>query len=200
MTVPNIISAVRILLIPVFSYCFLAEQYLISGFILAFSGLSDLVDGYIARHFNQESDIGKLLDPVADKLTLAAVLACMWVKLHDKFFFVTPIFAVMFLKEVIMAIGGIVLVRKGRAIVKAQWWGKVATVGFYVLMTATIVVYALCDESVKAPIIANLTISAAALTVFALVRYFVIGVRSLKGETFDESQIVDMGKIGKKQV
>lgn len=68
-TVPNLLSFLRILMVPAFAVLFLRGEYIWSIVILALSGLSDFFDGKIARKFNQVSALGKVLDPVADKLT-----------------------------------------------------------------------------------------------------------------------------------
>lgn len=69
MTIPNLLSVIRIILIPVFLVLFLKGSYLAAVIVLGISGLTDLFDGKIARAFNQVSNLGKLLDPIADKLT-----------------------------------------------------------------------------------------------------------------------------------
>ena len=83
MNVPNALSTMRIVLIPFFLYTYLTaqheSQYVAAAVILAVSGLTDTVDGWIARHFNMITQLGKILDPVADKLTLAAVVAALLV-------------------------------------------------------------------------------------------------------------------------
>ena len=73
LTIPNILSFFRILLITPFMILFLNGQYVWAAVMIIISGLTDCVDGFIARHFNQVSNFGKILDPVADKLTLLAV-------------------------------------------------------------------------------------------------------------------------------
>ena len=84
MNVPNALSTMRIVLIPFFLYTYLTaqheSQYVAAAVILAVSGLTDTVDGWIARHFNMITQLGKILDPVADKLTLAAVVAALWIQ------------------------------------------------------------------------------------------------------------------------
>ena len=77
LTIPNLLSLFRLCLIPVFMWLYCVEKnYLWTGIILIISGLTDTVDGFVARHFNMISDLGKILDPVADKLTQAAMLFC----------------------------------------------------------------------------------------------------------------------------
>ena len=72
-TIPNIISFIRILLIPVFGVLFYKGELLWALLILAFSGLTDFFDGKLARKLNQVSELGKMLDPIADKLTQATI-------------------------------------------------------------------------------------------------------------------------------
>ncbi|MBO7690301.1 MAG: CDP-alcohol phosphatidyltransferase family protein, partial [Clostridia bacterium] len=69
LTIPNLLSAIRILLIPVFLVLFLKGHYVAAVIVLVINGLTDTYDGKIARKFNQVSNLGKLLDPIADKLT-----------------------------------------------------------------------------------------------------------------------------------
>ena len=73
LTIPNILSFLRILLITPFMILFLNGNYVWASLMIIISGLTDCVDGFIARKFNQVSEFGKILDPVADKLTLLAV-------------------------------------------------------------------------------------------------------------------------------
>ena len=76
-TVPNLITYVRFLLVPPFIYFFLEENYIMAGVMIGLSGLSDCFDGFFARRLNQVTSLGKILDPIADKVTLIAVAVCM---------------------------------------------------------------------------------------------------------------------------
>ncbi len=202
MTIPNAMSFFRILLIPVFCVVFLidmdntAKQYMWAGIILVLSGATDLFDGYIARKLNQVTDLGKLLDPVADKLTLAAVLVCVWVKFKNSYWFITPLFAAMLAKEVIMIVGGLVLMKLGKKMVKAQWWGKVATAAFYVLMTAAVLIMGAENLPEKENIVAGLITASAVIMIIALMFYIVLGIKILKGKGPEgEDQVVHVDKI-----
>ncbi len=202
MTIPNAMSIFRILLIPVFCVVFLMDmenthrQYMIAGIILVLSGATDLFDGYVARKLNQVTDLGKLLDPVADKLTLAAVLVCVWIKFRNSYWFITPLFAAMLAKEVIMVIGGIVLMKLGRKMVKAQWWGKVATAAFYLFMTAAVVVIGAEGVPHKSAIVAGLITASAVIMIIALIFYVILGIKILNGKGPEgEDQVVDVSKI-----
>ena len=80
-TLPNVLSFFRILLIPVIIWLYLVKDNSIwAGYVLILSGLTDVLDDFIARRFNVASDLGKVLDPVADKLTQAAMLICLSIR------------------------------------------------------------------------------------------------------------------------
>ena len=78
LTIPNLLSCLRLALIPCFVWAYLVnEDPRMTVLLLLISGLSDVADGLIARHFNMVSNLGKVLDPLADKLTQAAMLVCL---------------------------------------------------------------------------------------------------------------------------
>lgn len=137
-TIPNILSIIRLILVPVFVLFYLnassIQDYRIAGAIILFSGITDLVDGIIARKFNQITDIGKLLDPVADKVTQAAIIFCLMVRIKYMW-----IIVVLFLvKEFSMLVWNIVLIKKNKKLDGALWYGKVSTAVFYACMTILI--------------------------------------------------------------
>ena len=82
-TIPNMLTTLRILLVPAFIWAYLRRPGGLPVLILAISALTDLLDGKIARRFNQVSDLGKLLDPIADKLTQGAMLGCLLTRYHQ---------------------------------------------------------------------------------------------------------------------
>lgn len=126
-TIPNILTYLRIILIIPFVYFFLSEKYIFSAICIAVSGLTDCFDGMIARKFNQVTSLGKILDPIADKATLFAVVICMVVYVPA----VLPVLVVLLLKDIIMLLGGIDLINKGITPPAAKWYGKVGTIVFY---------------------------------------------------------------------
>lgn len=134
-TIPNLLSVLRILVIAPFAYFFLNGQLLLAVLFLAFSGLSDMFDGMIARKFNQITELGKMLDPLADKLTQGTIAICLAVK-HP---LLIPILLIFVLKELGMLIGGCILLKKKKRPCAAQWYGKVATVMFYTSAVAIVV-------------------------------------------------------------
>ena len=143
-TIPNLLSVIRILLIPVFAYLFYNDEKIWAVVILALSGLSDTFDGQIARKFNQISDLGKVLDPVADKLTQITIAVMLLIDFKSA---QNPIinalgwvFLVFLIKEAGMIVGGLIMLLLNIRPGAAEFWGKAATVVFYVGMVIIIAV------------------------------------------------------------
>ena len=130
-TIPNMMSFFRILLIPgiVVVYCRFEEFLLATGLVII-SGVTDILDGKIARKFNMISDFGKILDPIADKLTQAAIA----LSLQFRFPHMLWMFVLMFVKELVMSITGALSVKYTGDVYGANWHGKVTTVLLYVVM------------------------------------------------------------------
>lgn len=138
-TIPNVLSLVRIVLLPVFAVLYLKSDtnpsfFWWAGGILVLSGLTDLFDGVIARRFNQISDAGKLLDPLADKLTQLTVLVCLATQYVELMWLMVVCLA----KEVAQVIGGLLLLHRGDTVRASQWFGKVSTFVFYGSMAAIV--------------------------------------------------------------
>ena len=130
-TVPNVISMFRLVLIPVFVWVYIgARNNLLTVILLAVSGLSDVLDGLIARKFNMVSDLGKALDPVADKLTQIAMLFCLVFRYR---YMLIPLL-LLTVKEIIAGTTGIAVIRATNEVRSAEWHGKVATFSLYVMM------------------------------------------------------------------
>lgn len=131
LTIPNILSAFRLLLIPVivWLYCVRGAYHWALG-VLVLSGLTDIADGYIARHFHMTSDLGKMLDPIADKLTQAATLLCLGTKFPVMFLLA----AVLAVKEAITGAMALAANRKTGQVKGAVWHGKLTTVLLYLTM------------------------------------------------------------------
>lgn len=141
-TIPNLLSVIRILLIPVFAVLFYKQEYGWAILTLVLSGLSDFFDGKIARKFNQISALGKMLDPVADKLTqvtLAVLLFISFNKAQDETLKAFSwVFLVFIVKEIVMVVGGAVMLACGIRPGAAEIYGKVATFAFYAIMILVI--------------------------------------------------------------
>ena len=131
LTIPNMLSFFRLCLIPVFMWLYCVEKnYIWTGIILIVSGLTDTVDGFVARHFNMVSDLGKILDPIADKMTQGshAVLPA-----HPVSLMILPL-GLMVLKEFFMGVTGLLVIQKTRKVFGAEWHGKVSTWLLYIMM------------------------------------------------------------------
>lgn len=127
-TIPNMLSLFRLILIPVYVAIYLNAtapmDYYIAGGILAVSCLTDLVDGQIARRFNMITNLGKFLDPLADKLTQFALILCLAMRYQ----FLWYVVALFFVKESFQLVaGGCRLLRKGIMLKGALISGKICT-------------------------------------------------------------------------
>lgn len=135
MNIPNALSLVRIALLPVFVVLYFKSnenpQLLYWSFgVLLLSGVTDSLDGIIARRFNQITDLGKLLDPIADKLTQVTVV----ISLAFRYSEIISLVIICLVKELCQAVGGLILLRRGIKIRGAKWYGKVSTSTFYGVM------------------------------------------------------------------
>ncbi|NLK28901.1 MAG: CDP-alcohol phosphatidyltransferase family protein [Clostridiales bacterium] len=130
-TIPNILCYIRFALIPVFVVMYIKaqepKQYLQAAAVVLASGLTDFFDGYIARHFNMITDLGKLIDPLADKLTQAALIFVLLLKVRWMFLLLI-LFVIM---QLFMLIAGILMLKKGKKLNGAKWFGKISTTVFY---------------------------------------------------------------------
>lgn len=174
LTIPNALSAFRLCLIPLFIWLYCVKQeYIWTGCVLMLSGLTDLVDGFIARRFQMISNLGKILDPVADKLTQGAMLLCLI--FHFPFMLVPLILLV--LKEIFMGATGILVIRKTGAVYGAKWHGKVATCLLYAMMILHVIWY-----NIPA-VVSNLLIgSCIAVMVLSLILYGTANIKTLRKE------------------
>lgn len=135
LTVPNVLSMLRIVMIPVIVWLYAVEKnYGWAGGLLILSGVTDVVDGFIARRFRMISDLGKVLDPIADKLTQATMLACLLMRFP---LMALPL-AMMVLKETFMSVTGLLVIRRTGVVISADWHGKAATVLLYATMVVHI--------------------------------------------------------------
>lgn len=130
-TIPNILSFFRLLLIPVILWLYIVKKDPVwITVVLALSGITDIVDGIIARKCHMISDFGKAFDPVADKLTQIAMLFC----LVNRFKWMLLPLCVMIVKEVTAGILGLVVIRKTGNVDGSVWHGKATTVSLYSMM------------------------------------------------------------------
>lgn len=137
-TIPNFLSLFRLVLIPVYIRLYLNArepmEFVLAGSILAVSCLTDLVDGRIARKYNMISTLGKILDPVADKLTQFTLTLC----LAMRYPVLKPVLALFVVKEVFQGVVGLVHLCKGKMLPGALMAGKICTTVLFVSLTTLV--------------------------------------------------------------
>ena len=141
-TIPNWLSYIRIALIPVFAVLFYKGYVGWAMLVLGLSGLSDFFDGKIARKFNQVSDLGKIIDPVADKLTQITIAIMFYIEFRTSSEELIKTFSWVFLifviKEFVMVFFGGLMLAMGLRPAAAEIYGKAATMVFYLVMIAIV--------------------------------------------------------------
>lgn len=130
--IPNALTILRFILIPFIIVYIVQDKYIEASIFLTISGLTDVLDGIIARKFNFITNFGKLIDPLADKTTQISILVA--IALKD----IIPmwILVIVFLKEFIMVAGASFLYGK-ELVVSSRWYGKLATVLFYLAIVSS---------------------------------------------------------------
>ena len=124
-TIPNVLTIIRIILIPVFVVLFFKGEKIAALCVFCAASLTDMLDGYLARKLNQITDFGKLFDPLADKLMVLTAMVC------QTFWGPLPLVAVIIvaLKELVMVLGGVFMLSRD-VVVYSNYFGKAAQVGF----------------------------------------------------------------------
>lgn len=134
MTIPNLISAFRILLVPIFLVFIINDRFLAGLIVFVLAGLSDAADGMIARLFNQKSRLGSYLDPLADKCLLVSAFVCL-AAIH-----IIPLWlaVIVITRDILILLGSFILfLKNGADTVKPSVWGKATT--FFQLATVFLV-------------------------------------------------------------
>lgn len=162
--IPNILTIVRFILIPFIVYFAVKEQYIITTIILLISGITDILDGVIARKFHFITDFGKLMDPLADKATQVATLVVLVMQNIIPFW----ILVVVIIKEFIMVAGASFLYGK-ETVVFSKWYGKLSTVLFYIAIFSSLLIKYFNFPFDFANYIYYLAV---AVTIFSLIMYF----------------------------
>ena len=148
MTIPNMLSLFRLVLIPVYVVIYLNAtepvHYYIAGAILAVSCLTDMIDGKIARHFGMISTVGKILDPIADKATQFTLMVCLAIK-YPVLWIIAALF---FVKEWFQLIAGFIFLRKGKMLTGALMSGKICTTVLFLSLIVLVLVPNLSEDVV----------------------------------------------------
>ena len=189
--IPNILSVIRILLVFVFVFVLfgLNNTYL-ALLVFLVAGATDVVDGYLARRNNWITNLGKILDPVADKLMQCTVLVCLWIKDIVPWWFVVPFFA----KEILTLLLGFIVIRRRNVTIVSKWYGKAAVCLFY----ATIAISIICEEFLSAhPVIAIVIFIPAVVFALAALVAYIKHYSKLKKEKVNKGKLIN--KLRKEQ-
>lgn len=181
MNLPNILTLIRFIMVPFLGYYLYLENYKLSMIIFLLAGLTDILDGYIARKYNMVTKWGKFADPLADKLIQTMVLAMLTINEVIP----SPLLIVLVTKELLLGVGAIILYKKD-IVLSSNWYGKFATVIFYIAVVIIIIVsLGGIDLSIstfmKNKIINILVVVAVGCKLFALGMYTKSFIGILKG-------------------
>ena len=184
--IPNILSAIRILLVAVFVYMsfYVSDSAALIIFLLA--GATDVLDGYLARRNNWITDLGKILDPFADKLMQCTVLVVLYIKHIIPMWFVIPFFA----KELFTLIIGLVVIRRRSVVVVSKWYGKLAVCLFYLTIVVSVVFAEQIVGTLKLVVFLPAVI-VATVTIIAYVKHYSV--------LRDKNNVKNENKINRRQ-
>lgn len=172
LTIPNLLSLFRLLLIPCILYAYCAKDlYYLTIILVIISGLTDIVDGFIARKFNQVSDFGKVLDPLADKLTQGTLIICLAFR-YKLMFLLIIVFGI---KELIMLIMGIIFFKNKEEVNSSKWHGKAATVFLYIALSVLVLF-----PNIPLTIVNTIIVLATAFIINSLILYLIFYIKNLK--------------------
>lgn len=174
-SIPNLMGYFRIILIPVILWKYLTADsmadYQMAAVIMGISGITDFLDGFVARKFNMVTQLGKIIDPVADKLTQLAIVSALSVRFH---WFIAVV-CILIVKEGFMAVMGYILMKRGKMLNGAQWFGKIATAFLYVVMFALILI-----TDIKMSTANTLIVICAVLLMISFILYIPVYKKILK--------------------
>ena len=186
-TIPNMLSLFRLLLIPVYVVIYLNAEtdvdYYIAGGILAVSCLTDMIDGQIARHFNMISVIGKILDPLADKITQFTLIVCLAVEYPV----LIPLMILFFIKEVFQLIAGFFTLRKGQMLTGALITGKICTAVLFISLIVLVMFPDIAPDAVNVIMLIDSILLLISFVHYAIT-YFTHGKMIQKLETTENEE------------
>ena len=172
-SIPNILSYFRMLLIPLFIVLYVQEDFTEALITLAASGLSDILDGRIARKYDMVTDLGKVLDPVADKLTQCAMMLCVAMRYPAMWW----LLGLHVVKETVMLIMGWYVLKRTDTVNSAIWAGKLCTGVIYAVMMLHVIL-----PHLPQPVSVGCTVGCAGLIVLSLIVYTARYVKILGGK------------------
>ncbi len=165
LNIPNTLSFIRLLLVPVFAVVFFSDSpnaLLWAGIIFFVAGITDIADGYIARKYNQITKLGRIIDPLADKLMQITAFVCLTIAE------IIPVWVILILvaKELILVGGGALVLKKVKDVPPSNKYGKAASLVFY-FITIAVIVFDMSDTLKVVLLGGGLALSVLALVIYA---------------------------------
>lgn len=133
MNLPNWLTLLRFVIVPFMTVFLLQRNFTVAILLYVLASVTDILDGYLARKYNQITKLGKILDPMADKLLQFAALVGLWV-LNIIPFWITLVF---FLKELFMGLGCLKLLHKKDMVMQSKWFGKLSTISLFLAIVSS---------------------------------------------------------------
>jgi len=174
LTIPNLLSLLRFLMIPVIVWLYLGcREYYLTVAVVILSGVTDVLDGILARKLGQVSDFGKILDPVADKCTQGTLILC----LTARYPLMWALIGLFLLKEIVMSAFGCFVLRRTHRVHSAKWHGKANTVILYAVLLLLI-----AHPAIPLPAVNGMILFCCVSCVFSFCLYALFYLRALSSE------------------
>ena len=167
--IPNILSVIRIMLVAVFVYSAFCISDEVALVVFLIAGATDVLDGYLARRNNWITDLGKILDPFADKLMQCTVLVSLYIKKFIPIWFVIPFFA----KELFSLLIGLVVIKKRNVVIVSRWYGKFTVCLFYLTIVVSVIFAEYINGMLTFVVFVPAVISAVA-TLWAYIKHYAV--------------------------
>ncbi len=169
--IPNILSVIRLLMIPLVVIYFFRDDRVMACTIFALANITDIADGIIARRYGFITELGKILDPLADKLLQVTTAVCLAIS--------NPVYiilaALLIVKELAILIGGLIIMRSRSVHPVSKWYGKAASVCYFAIVCIMILFKDI------APFDLILTLLECAIAIAALLLYYFNTFKSIYG-------------------
>ena len=175
--IPNILTTFRLIIIPFFAIAIFRDDVWLAVWLFVLSGATDIIDGWIARHFNMITSVGKVYDPLVDKLMQITAVVCLAAKGYVPLW----VLVVVFLKEFAMIVAGIILYTR-KIVVFSNWYGKFATIFFYTVILLFIIFNDVMPDWCEI----LLSVALTAVVVWAALAYLMKFINKKEGDICDK--------------
>ena len=166
---------IRFILIPIFVISFMKELFLRAALIFFVAGITDVLDGIIARKLKCESDLGKIIDPLADKLMQISAVVCL--TFRDRA--LVWLLFLLCIKEICMIIGGLILIRGKKYVMKSKWYGKLTTAIIFVFLSLLIWLGRAPNGLIPTWVCFSVCGILAVMMLYSFIRYYIEGFRPM---------------------